>query len=58
MDKNIKIIRKCITARHGGMETASDGQILTVWNALTPAAQRQYLDEQGTERKKEDAPGH
>ncbi|OQA02128.1 MAG: hypothetical protein BWY71_00132 [Planctomycetes bacterium ADurb.Bin412] len=45
MNKNIKIIRKCITARHGGLESAPDSEILTVWNALTPADQKKYLDQ-------------
>lgn len=55
MNKNIKIIRQCITARHGGMEAASDEQILTVWNALDAASQKQYLTEQEEKKGNADA---
>ena len=50
MDKNIKLIRKIIQARHGGLEDAPDGQILTIWNALAPDDQKRYLAEQEPER--------
>ena len=55
MNKNIKIIRQCITAHHGGLESASDEQILTVWNALDAATQKQYLTEQEEKKGNADA---
>jgi hypothetical protein len=39
----LKQIREAIIRNHGGLEQATDGQILTVWNALDAATQQRYL---------------
>ncbi len=47
MDPNIKLIRRIMAARHGGLAAADDEQILAVWNALLPADRERYLKEAG-----------
>jgi hypothetical protein len=41
---DIKEIRKAICANHGGLEDATDEQIMIVWNALTAETQKKYLE--------------
>ncbi len=41
---NIKTIRAAVTKHRGGLEEATDAQILRLWNQLTPAVQKQYLE--------------
>lgn len=55
MAKNIKKIREAIMANRGGHEEATDSQIMTVWDSLPPAAQKQYLESVKDKDKKEKA---
>ena len=49
----LKQIKEVVRRNHGGMETATDGQILTLWNALDKATQERYLK---SEAKIQEAP--
>jgi hypothetical protein len=39
----LKQIKEVVRRNHGGLEQATDGQILTLWNALDKATQERYL---------------
>jgi hypothetical protein len=41
--KEIDKIRKMITANHGGLDGATDGQIRAVWDSLAEDKKAQYL---------------
>jgi hypothetical protein len=41
-----KAIRAMICRHHGGMEQATDDQIMKVWSALTAATQEAYLEQE------------
>lgn len=41
---DIKKIREAIIANRGGLETASDGEIMSLWTQLDEKTQRQYLE--------------
>jgi hypothetical protein len=43
--EDIKIIRAAVCRNHGGMEQATDSQILTVWQSLTAETQKKYLSQ-------------
>lgn len=40
---DFKKIREAILKNRGGLEAATDGQILLIWNALDAATQEKYL---------------
>ena len=37
-------IREAVLANRGGLETASDEQIMIIWQSLSADVQKQYLD--------------
>jgi len=39
----LEVIKKAVQKRHGGFETATDAQIMTLWNALGAETQKNYL---------------
>lgn len=41
--EDIKTIRAAVCRNHGGLEQATDDQILTVWNALDTATKERYM---------------
>jgi len=58
METSKEMIRKAIMKNRGGHETATDEQIMTLWNSLMPDTQKQYLESikvrsQKSEGKKE-----
>lgn len=52
---DIKKIREVICKHHGGLEQATDGQILTVFNALEPSVQERYLKKETKTKGADDA---
>ena len=40
---DLKTIRKAVTTHRGGLDGATDGQILMIWNQLDAETQKQYL---------------
>ena len=54
---DLKTIRKAIQRHRGGLDGASDGQIMLIWNSLDAETQKLYLssaktaEPQDTERK-------
>jgi hypothetical protein len=40
---DMKEIREAICKHHGGLEQATDGQLLTLWEALDKSVQERYL---------------
>ena len=58
MKRDIKKIRQAVTANRGGFDDASDTEILTIWNALSPETQKQYLEStKETKEKDKNASG-
>ena len=56
MDITIGQKRRAIEANCGGLGALTDGQVETIWRALLPDSQAQYLAKVKTERKgKKDA---
>lgn len=55
--KKMKEIREAVCANRGGLEEATDSQIMTIWNSLDKATQTKYI-ESIKERKGQDAPGN
>ena len=53
--EDIKTIRAAVCRNHGGLEQATDGQILTVWNALDTATQQRYLKPVAKPKEADDA---
>ena len=43
-DKQIKKIREAVLANRGGLQKATDGQIMIIWSHLPADIQKQYLD--------------
>jgi hypothetical protein len=41
--QDIKKIRSAVTANRGGLEVASDSQIMTIWNSLDSVTRAEYL---------------
>jgi len=41
---DIKKIREAVLKNRGGFETASDSEILTIWNSLTDETRKQYIE--------------
>ena len=54
---SIKRIREVILANRGGLNNASDAEIMTIWNSLPPEIQKQY-EESTKERKGKNAVGY
>ena len=54
---DIELIRKAVTKHRGGLETASDSQIMIIWNSLDEETQEKYLQavKPARERKGKDA---
>lgn len=56
---DLKTIRKAVTKHRGGLDGASDGQIMLIWNSLDAETKKLYLEPaktvepQDTERKSE-----
>jgi len=48
METDIKTIRKAVLANRGGLEEASDEQIMIIWQSLPADIQKQYLDSVGS----------
>jgi len=44
MDTKIKQIRKAVCANRGGFDKATDDEVMTIWRALDPDTQKQYMD--------------
>lgn len=42
--KNITKIKEAILKNRGGFETASDSQIMKIWQALSSEVKKQYLE--------------
>ena len=42
--KNIKKIKEAIRKNRGGFETASNAQIMVIWQSLSSVTQKQYLE--------------
>jgi len=42
--KEIDQIRKIVVQHHGGLQDASNQQIMTVWNSLSDDAKKRYMD--------------
>lgn len=55
-DKQIKKIREAVCANRGGLDSATDEQIMIIWGSLPADVQKQYL-ESIKERKGKDATG-
>jgi hypothetical protein len=43
MDMDMETIRKAILKHRGGLEEATDGQIMTIWLSLDSTTQQEYL---------------
>lgn len=43
MKPDIKTIRQAVLTHRGGLQNATDAQILTLWNSLPADVQQQYL---------------
>jgi len=43
--KNIKQIREAVLLHHGGFDSATDGQIKTIWNSLSTDDQIRYFND-------------
>ena len=50
----MEIIRQAVLAHRGGLENATDNQIMIIWRSLDEQTQKQYL-ESVKERKAKDA---
>lgn len=58
MKISIEKKRKAVTANRGGFDDVSDTQILTIWDALSPETQKQYLESiKQTGKDKQNAAG-
>jgi len=57
LNMSIKRIREVILANRGGLNNASDAEIMTIWNSLPPEIQKQY-EENTKERKGKNAAGN
>lgn len=44
MDKSIKKIREAVCTNRGGLEEATDEQIMIIWSSLPADVQKQYLE--------------
>jgi len=44
MKLSVKKIKEVVCANRGGLQEASDSQIMIIWNSLTKETQKQYLD--------------
>ena len=42
----IENIRRAVASHHGGFDTASDEEIMSVWQSLTTETQERYIAEQ------------
>jgi len=58
---DIKTIREAVLGHRGGLESATDEQIMTIWNALDNGTQAGYLKKEATTTtrgtKNADSPG-
>ena len=52
-DKQIKKIRQAVLGNRGGLEMATDEQIMIIWSHLNPETQKEYLN--SIERKDKNA---
>jgi len=52
--KNIKEIRAAVLKNRGGLDSATDPEIMTVWRSLNKNTQQEYLKSIG--KDKDDAP--
>lgn len=53
--KQAERIRAAVCQNRGGLEEASDSQIMLIWNSLSAETQKQYLDSIKEERSEKDA---
>lgn len=66
MGKDINTIRQAVLANRGGLQNASDSEIMTIWNSLDEQTREKYLQSinkpaataAGKERKVKDAVGN
>jgi len=55
--KKTETIRAAVLRNRGGLEKATDSQIMIIWDSLTAKTQKQYLDsvkEEKVEKPKEE----
>lgn len=60
------VIRQAVLANRGGLQNASDSEIMAIWNSLDEQTKEKYLQSinkpaataAGRERKDKDAPGN
>jgi hypothetical protein len=48
---DIKTIREAVVKNRGGFESASDGEIMTLWNLLDETTREKYIESVKTESK-------
>ena len=44
MKAKFEKIKASVLKNRGGLSGASDSEIMTIWNSLTPETQKQYLE--------------
>lgn len=55
--EDMKAIRAAVIKRRGGLERATDEEILVIWRSLSPMDQRTYLGESATDAARTAAAG-
>jgi len=53
--KNMEKIQAAVCRNRGGLDEATDSQIMIIWNSLSPETQKQYMNSVKEERSEKDA---